>query len=76
MVDVAYAESRFSAPEIAHKYGANGLVAVTVRPNDNNTQWRYDSRDLLMQTVHGAPGDIVPVAFGPGLFMMAGVVFA
>ena len=23
MVDVAYAESRFSAPEIAHKYGAN-----------------------------------------------------
>ncbi len=23
MVDVAYAESRFRAPEIAHKYGAN-----------------------------------------------------
>jgi|GEM_PF-2836550 len=39
---------------IAHKYGANGLVAVTVRPNDNNTQWRYDSRDLLVRTIHGA----------------------
>jgi YD repeat-containing protein len=39
---------------IAHNYNAAGLRTVTVAPNDNNVQWRYDARDQISHAIHGA----------------------
>lgn len=39
---------------IAHNYNAAGLRTVTVAPNDNNVQWRYDARDQVSHVIHGA----------------------
>lgn len=40
---------------VAYNYNAAGLRTVEVRPNDQATLWKYDSRDQVTQIVHG-PG--------------------
>lgn len=40
---------------VSYNYNAAGLRSVEVRPNDQATLWKYDSRDQVARIIHG-PG--------------------